>query len=819
MTLPLPFKGWFESKGWQIREHQLALLEAFRQRESALLVAPTGAGKTLAGFLPALIDLWDQDQQGSPFSGLHTLYLSPLKALTHDIERNLEQPVRDLGLPVQVETRTGDTPSHKRQRQKRKPPHMLLTTPESLMLMLSYVEAPGLFGKLRWIIVDEAHSLVNTKRGDFAALALARLRYLAPQARTVGLSATTAQPERLAAWLEDEGRPAQVIRAATGAAPVVQILRTGNQIPYSGFMARYAIAEIYGRLLAARSTLVFVNTRAQAEWLFQMLWEHNREGLAIAVYHGSLSREQRRMTESLVADGKVRAVVTTSALELGIDWGDVDQVIQVGAPKGVSRLLQRLGRSNHRLDEASQAWLVPTNRFEALECTVALEAIAERELDDSAEEPGAYDIIPQFIINCACSEAVTEAALFEQVRSAWPYRNLTWPRFQSLFAFARDGGYALSHYERFQRLEPQDHDRFRVTSRRVAQRHRQNIGTIVEAARLKVKRLSKGKRGKVVGEVEEGFAQQLTRGDTFLFAGEVLAFEGIRDLFLEARPVPYGEAKIPSYAGGQMPLSTFLAERVRGLLAKPARHRSLPVEVQEWLQLQQEVSLLPNPDHLLVEHFSWRDQAMTLIYTFEGRRVNQTLGFLLTRRMESLGLQPLSFSVTDYALSIAARCTTFERHLPSLLAPEDIAEDLEDWLEESPMLKRSFRRVAMVSGLTEKQIGGQRKTLKQVTFSTDLIYDVLREHEPDHVLLAATRQDAERELLDWQRLCDYLRNVQNRWSYRRLEKPSPLSVPVLVDVRVEAVRGAGMDAMLEALSREDEAESLMANLRAGVTEA
>lgn len=785
------------------------MLEQVAQQPATLLIAPTGAGKTLSGFLPSLVDLYQQ-----PVTGLHTLYISPLKALTQDIHRNLLQPVEEIGLDITIETRTGDTPSHKRQRQRRKPPNILLTTPESLMLLLSYADADKIFANLRTVIIDETHSLVANKRGDFTALALARLQALSPQMRRIGLSATVAQPPALAGWLGVTGTPANIIQVQAPVKPDITMLHSASRMPFGGFMAKYAIGDIYSHIQQAGTTLVFVNTRAQSELVFQMLWEENRAGLPIALYHGSLSKEQRRKTEAMMASGQLRAIVCTSALELGIDWGNVDLVIQVGAPKGVSRLLQRIGRANHRLDEPSRALLVPANRFEALECQAAMDAIARNELDGEQPQPGAMDILPQFILNCACAAPADPELIYQQVLDAAPYQGTDRGEFDKLWQFTVDGGYALQAYERYQRLIQNQDNLWVPASKRIIQRHRQNIGTIVEAGRLKVKRIRRGNQGKIIGEVEEYFAQQLVAGDTFLFAGEVLRFEAIRDMQLHARPAKGGEPKIPSYAGGQLPLSTFLADGVRQLLNDQSRWTSLPQQVREWLQLQQQFSVIPHPDQVLIEQFEHRKAMVTLYYTFEGRKANQTLGMLLTKRMEKLGLKPLSFSVTDYGLSVSALRRITTAHIESLFSPDILGDELENWMLQAPMLKRSFRHVAVVSGLTEQRFHSSQKTMKQVTFSTDLIYDTLREYDPDHILLSVTRADAERELLDLKRLAGLLIRFVGKTRLVDLDKVSPMAIPIVLDVRSEQVKGAGAHAMMEQAELYAEAEAMLDEVKA-----
>jgi ATP-dependent Lhr-like helicase len=812
--LPAYVEAWFGARGWAAHPYQRALMDAFARRQSTLLIAPTGGGKTLSGFLPSLIDIHE-----TAAHGLHTLYISPLKALANDIERNLHRPIAEMALAVTVESRTGDTPAAKRRRQRDRPPNILLTTPESLMLMLSFPHARKLFGNLRAVIVDEVHSFAPTKRGDFTALALARLATFAPEQVRFGLSATAAQPEKLAEWLCGVTAPAQILDASHRVRPQVRIMPSAKRMPYGGYLPRYALPEIYEEIRRAKTCIVFVNTRAQAEMLMQDLWAINDDSLPITVYHGSLNREQRRKTEGMMAAGRLRAVVATSALELGIDWGDVDLVMQIGAPKGVSRLLQRIGRSNHRLDVQSKALLVPANRFEALECRAALAAISKGILDGDELVHGSQDVIIQYIVNSACGEPVHPDEVYAEVTSTLPYRTLSREQFDRLFRFAIDGGQVLSAYERYLRLRPLPDGRFTVANPGVRLRHRLNVGVIVEAPRLKVKRMS-GKSpggGRVIGEVEENFAQGLTSGDTFMFNGEILAFIRIRDTAIEARSVPGGvEPKIPAYAGGQMPLSTYLADGVRHVLSTPSTWRHLPSEVREWLKLQQEFSLIPPEDTLLIEHFPRRRLNYTVFYTFEGRRANQTLGLLLTRRMERDGLKPVSFSLTDYGLSIASVGEIGEDRAFALLSPDILGDDLEEWMMDAAMLRRSFRHVAVVAGLAEQNHTKRRTTSRQLAISTNLIYDVLRRHEPDHILLGVARREAERELLDLKRLADMLMRFDGRLIFRALECASPLSVPVLTDVRTEQVRGSGLEALLAQVSMNEDAEQMIEDVRAAL---
>ena len=799
--VPKYIEKWFKTRNWEIRPHQRQMIEAFKVRKSTLLMAPTGGGKTLSGFLASLIDI----HQTKP-KGLHTIYISPLKALTNDIERNLSKPVSEMNLSVRIDSRTGDTTASRRVRQRKNPPNILLTTPESLMLMLSYPDAREIFGELKCVIIDEVHSFAPTKRGDFTALALARLNYIAPNYLVFALSATVAEPAEFAKWLGDD---VQVIQAKPGIKPNIKILEAENPIPYSGFMVSYAMKEVYDLIAKSGTSIVFVNTRSQSEFIFQMLWELNEQNLPIGIYHGSLSKENRAKAERMMAEGKLRSVVATAALELGIDWGQVDLVIQIGAPKGVSRLLQRIGRSNHRMDEPSEAVLVPANRFEVLEATSALNAIEAGKLDGEPFHPGSLDVIVQYIVNCICSEPSNPTTIFEQVKSTHPYRNIDKETFHKLFQFAIDGGYALKSYERYHRLTLDENGNYIPTSKMVIARHRQNIGVIVESAKIKIKRMhSRG--GRVIGEVEESFIQQLTPGDSFMFAGQLLIFDRMRELTAEVRPGRGKEPKIPRYSGGNMPLSTFLAEGVRHILGDEKEWGNLPEQISILLKLQKKFSIIPDENRLLVESFPRQKIFYLVLYSFEGRLAHQTLGMLLTRRMERAGLKPLSFTVTDYALSITSARQVFEEHMEHLFSTEILLDELEEWITESPMMKRSFRKVATITGLTEQRYSGSKKTMRQMSFSTDLIYEVLLKYEPNHILLKVTRTDAERELLNLDRLSDLLKRFQHKLEFIALQRPSPLAIPVIYDVRTERIENAsGAEELLAAVEAEKMAEAEM----------
>ncbi len=722
------------------------------------------------------------------------------------------KPVTEMGLPITIENRTGDTPAHKRQRQKTNPPDILLTTPEQVALLISHSDAERFFKDLRYVIFDELHSLVTSKRGHLLSLGLTRLRKLAPGLKTIGLSATVAQPMDLRRWLvsqPEEGEAAAgLITVEGGARPNITILQTDERIPWSGHKAHYAIPEVYKVLKEFQTTLLFVNTRSQAEMLFQELWTVNDDNLPIALHHGSLDVSQRRKVEAAMAENRLRAVVATSTLDLGIDWGDVDLVIHVGAPKGASRLAQRIGRANHRMDEPSRAILVPANRFEVMECQAALDANYIGAQDTPPVGEGSLDVLAQHVLGMACADAFDEDDLFREVTTALPYAALPRETFARIVDFVATGGYALRTYERYARIRRRKDGLWRVSNPQVAQQYRLNLGTIVEMPMLNVRLVKRnhlgsiGRGGMTLGKVEEYFFEQLTQGDTFLFSGKVLRFEGIRDNECLVSNAFSMDPKIPAYAGGKFPLSTYLAEQVRAMLDDPARRTGLPDQVRDWLALQAEKSVLPKRGDLLIETFPRGERFYMVIYAFEGRLAHQTLGMLLTRRLERMRAKPLGFVATDYALAIWALedmgslIARGALSLADLFDQDMLGDDLETWLDESFMLKRTFRNCAVIAGLIEQRHPGKEKSGRQVTVSSDLIYDVLRSHEPDHILMQATRQDAAAGLLDIARLADMLERIKGHILHKRLTQISPLAVPVMLEIGKEPVAGEAQEHVL-----------------------
>ncbi len=808
--LPSQFSDWFHKKGWSPRAHQLELTKSALDQKSALLIAPTGGGKTLAGFLGSLIEL-SAGEKDRP--ALHTLYISPLKALAVDVARNLQMPASEMGMDVRIETRTGDTSTSRRQTQRRNPPDILLTTPEQLALFIASNHAAEFFADLKCVIIDEIHAIAPSKRGDLLSLGLATLATWAPSCRFIGLSATVSQPQVLQDWLDVRGKGVELIKAKGGVRADVDILVSDTRIPWSGHSGRFAVPDVYEQIKTATMSLVFVNTRSQAEVLFQELWRVNEDGLPIALHHGSLAREQRQKVEAAMAAGQLKAVVCTSTLDLGIDWGAVDLVIQMGAPKGAARLVQRIGRANHRMDEASRALLVPTNRFEILEARAAEAAVEAGELDEDPPRDGKIDVLAQHIMGRACGMGFDLSELYDEVRRAAPYADLDWEAFERTVDLVATGGYALKTYDRFHRIVKRRDGLWHARTPRDQQQHRMNVGAIVENQQLSVRLASRpGKSetsqalraGRKLGEIEEYFISTLTPGDTFLFAGEILRFIGVQDLNCLVMRAPGEQTPaVPSYNGGKFPLTQFLAARVRRMIHDPDEWKHLPDTVREWFEIQQDRSVIPAEDELLIETFKRGERHYLVTYPFEGRLAHQTLGMLLTRRLERLGAKPTGFVASEYAMSVWGLEPMSEIDFDALFAPDLLGDDLEDWLDEAVLMKRHFSHCALISGLIARRLPGGEKTGRQVTFSTDLIYDVLRSHEPDHLLLQAARSDAATGFLDIRRLSDMLMRVRGKLVHKDLPRISPFAVPVMLEVGKEPITGASIE---DALLRDAEAD-------------
>ena len=787
-------QDWFIKNKWEPHSYQLELFKKIDEINNALILAPTGSGKTLAGFLPSI-----NEMIVNPKQGLNTLYISPLKALANDIERNLSKPIKEMGLNIRLETRTGDTKQSKKNNQKYDPPNFLMTTPESFILMLSWESASIFFQNLRYLIIDEIHTLVNDKRGDLLSLGISRLCYINKKIKKIGLSATVSEPNLILNWLNSGNQPnvkSSIIKQEWLLNPEIKLPKTKKQIPWSGHSGIFALDEILKIITENKTTIVFVNTRAQSEILFQEIWRINENNLPIALHHGSLSKEQRLKVEIEMSKGRLRAVISTSSLDLGIDWSNVDHIINIGAPKGVNRLIQRIGRSGHSYNKISKASLIPTNKFELLECHAALNLIKNYHLDTMKLSSGALEVLAQFLVGLSISEPLDPNIVFKVIKKAFPYRCITLEEFSEALEFVSTGGYSLKGYGKFHQIVKGIDGKYRPVNSMLKTIWRMNVGTIVEAINIRVKL----KSGRYLGNIEEYFSQSLSRGDTFIFGGMLLEFYNLEKNTLVVIPKYSGEPKIPSFVGGRLPISETLADEVRKILETEGDWKNFDNEINKWLKRQINVSGIPKRESLFIEIFKRGNRYYSVAYCFEGRKAHQTLGMLITKRMERLSLSPIGFVANDYAIAIwSKKCP---KNLEVIFNLDILGDDLEEWLEETSILKRSFRMIAIIAGLINQNIIGDDINKKQMTINSDLIYDVLKRHQPDHFLLKATRQDAAKGLTDISRLSNMLKKFNNKIDVKYLDRASPLAIPILLEIGKETVHGEVEEELLVELEKE-----------------
>ena len=788
-ALPEKFQTWFAERGWSIHPHQRDMLDRAAD-PATLLIAPTGGGKTLAGFLPTLLEL---SQYRRDTDAIHTLYISPLKALAADIKRNLMTPISEMDLPIRVEDRTGDTPASRKRRQRAAPPDILLTTPESLALLTSYEDAPRMFAGLERVVIDEIHALADSKRGDQLMLALSRLQAMCSGLRRVGLSATVEDPDSIAKFLARHPDPCHILTADPEPDPDISMLDISDATPpWAGGGAGYAIPAVLEEIKRHKTTLIFHNTRAQAEIFFHNLWLANDEALPIGIHHGSLDRSQRERVEAAMTRGELRAIVCTGSLDLGIDWGDVDLVIQVGAPKNVKRLVQRIGRANHRYNAPSKALLVPANRFEVIECQAALEAVQAHDLDGETRGPGPLDVLCQHILIAACAGPFDAEILFNEVRTAGPYATLSRAEFDDCLTFCATGGYALRAYDQWQRLKQSPEGLWQLRDPRSARLIRMNIGTIQDTDTLKV-RMRRSRGGKPLGEIEEGFAASLTPGDTFLIGGQIVRFESLREMVVEVSRDKGRQPKIATFMGTKFATSTQLSQRILRLLDQ-SDWPELPSHTRDWIALQNSVSQLPKNRRLLIESFPHEGREHTCVYGFAGRNAQQTLGLILTKRMEELGLAPLGFVSTDYATLIWGLEPLTDPG--PLFDPDALRDGLDKWLAGNALMKRTFRASATIAGLIQRNTPQARKSGRQATFSSDILYETLAKYDPDHLLLRITRHEAMRGLIDFGRIEQMLTRIDGRIDLRRLDRVTPFAAPLFLEAGRTPIEGAAQERLL-----------------------
>lgn len=787
-------KQWFATQGWKPFAFQKEVWAAVKAGQSGLLHASTGAGKTYALWFAALnrFAITRPPVTGKrkpPAEPLTVLWITPMRALAADSARALQAPLEALQIPWSVGLRTGDTSSSERARQTRRQPTALVTTPESLTLMLARADSETSLAHLRMVIVDEWHELIGNKRGVQLQLALARLRRWHPELMVWGISATLGNQAHALEVLVPQGdginvqvQTAKALKVDTLLPPVTE------RFPWAGHIGLKMLPQVVAEVEASSSCLVFTNTRAQSEIWYQAILDARPDwaGL-IALHHGSLSRETRDWVERALKDGQLKAVVCTSSLDLGVDFLPVERVLQIGSAKGVARLMQRAGRSGHAPGRPSRVTLVPTHSLELVEAAAAQDAIAQRHIEARESPYKPLDVLVQHLVSMALGGGFTPAALLDEVRGAWAYRDLTEADWAWTLGFVRHGGLSLTAYPDYRRVEPDEHGIWRVPDARLARRHRMSVGTIVSDASIQLKFWSKGGGGKNLGSVEEGFIARLKPGDGFLFAGRLLELVRVETMTAYVRRSTAKKAAVPRWNGGRMPLSNELAQAVVERFDAAAHGQFDGPEmqaVQPLLHTQLRWSGLPTREHLLAETLRSREGWHLFLYPFAGRQVHLGLASLLAWRVSQQ--QPLTFSiaVNDYGLELLSATEVQWPQLLNtrLLSPQGLLADVVASLNAGELALRRFREIARIAGLVFAGYPGAPKSTRQVQASSGLFFEVFKQYDPQNLLLAQAGEEVLRDELDIRRLEHTLNHLSTlRLDLHTIQRPTPLAFPLLVE--------------------------------------
>jgi ATP-dependent Lhr-like helicase len=788
---------WFSAAGWKPFPFQKEVWTAVRRGQSGLLHASTGAGKTYAVWFaalnrfaqPAPLPADDKPRKRKSVAApLQVLWITPMRALAADTARALEAPLLDLQIPWSVGLRTGDTSSSERARQGRRLPSALITTPESLTLLLTRADAASLFSTLKMVVVDEWHELIGNKRGVQLQLALARLRRFIPNLIVWGVSATLGNQRHAQQVLV--GDSGISVQGKLNKQLIVDTLLppTIDRFPWAGHMGLRMLPQVLAEVDSSISCLLFTNTRAQSEIWYQALLQARPDwaGL-IALHHGSLSREVRDWVERALKQGHLKAVVCTSSLDLGVDFLPVERVLQIGSPKGIARLMQRAGRSGHAPGRPSRVTLVPTHSLELVEAAAAHDAVAARMIEGRESPHKPLDVLVQHVVSMALGGGFRPDELREEVRSAWAYHDLTDEEWQWALAFVRHGGHSLTAYPDYRRVEPDEDGIWRVPDAHLARRHRMSIGTIVSDASITVKYWKKGGGGGSLGTVEEGFIARLKPGDGFLFSGRLLELVRVENMTAYVQRATRKKAAVPRWNGGRMPLSSELAEAVveKFDAAAQGEFRSPEMQaVKPLLQVQQQWSALPQRDTLLAETLKSREGWHLFLYPFAGRHVHLGLASLLAWRLSKQ--RPLTFSiaVNDYGFELlsASAVDWADQLNAGLFSPEHLLEDILASLNAGELALRRFREIARIAGLVFSGYPGAPKSNRQLQASSGLFFEVFRQYDPSNLLLSQAEQEVLRQELDLKRLEHSLQHInQCRLDLHAIKRPTPMAFPLLVE--------------------------------------
>lgn len=785
---------WFEQQGWEEQDFQKDVRDAIDAGKSGLLNAPTGSGKTYAVWIP-LISKWSRENPDPgirAIAGLKVLWITPLRALSHDICNTLDYACQQMDMPWRVELRTGDTSTSQRQKQKRNMPQGLVTTPESLHVLLSQKQHEKMFKGVQAIVVDEWHELMGSKRGTQVELALSRLRAINPDLLIWGISATIQNLEEANEVLQGSPDTGVIVRSG-----IKKEIRIETLVPdevekfsWGGHLGIKLLEKVVPVIDAHKTTLIFTNTRSQCEIWYQALLD-NHPSLAgqIAMHHGSLDREVRDWVESALHEGILKAVVCTSSLDLGVDYRPVETVVQIGSPKGVARFLQRAGRSGHQPDRASVIYFLPTHNLEILEGAALREAIAREQVEPRQPPIMPIDVLIQYLVTLAVGDGFDPRSTYKEIISAYSYRELTPEDWNWVLGFLSNGGKALTQYDNYAKVEEED-GLMKVTKRSISHRHRMSIGTIVGDTAIKVKWL----KGGLLGTVEEYFIARLKPGDSFMFAGRLLEFVRFKEMVAYVRKSKKKKGATPQWMGGRMDLSSKLSDVFRekidafttGEIQDPEMETLVPI-----MDLQNRISEIPAKDELLVEYFESNKKTYHLIFfPFEGRNIHELLSSLIAYR---IGREvPLTFSLAfnDYGFELSSdQPIPIERFLDKgLFSPENLMDDVMRSINAAEMARRKFRDISVIAGLVFKGFPGNIKRTKHLQASSSLLFEVFSEYDPNNLLMRQAFNEVFFDQFDEVRL----RGVMNRIDsheiiYRKTEKPSPFAFPIIVEMLRERV--------------------------------
>ncbi|MGG6239458.1 ligase-associated DNA damage response DEXH box helicase [Nodosilinea sp. AN01ver1] len=796
---------YFATRGWQPLAFQAETWAAYLAERSGLVQVPTGSGKTYAAVMGPIAEMIAQ-----PTEGLQLLYITPLRALSRDIEQAIKLPIEAMGWKITVESRTGDTSSSRKTRQLKHMPNILITTPESLAVMLSYKDGAKRFGHLRAVVLDEWHELMSSKRGTQAELCVGYLRSLQPHLRTWAISATLGNLEEAAQTAVGLGTEPVIIRSNLQRDTVITSIRPDSvdTFPWAGHLGLRMFETLIEALDIEKSTLIFTNTRNQAERWYQALnFALPEESDRIALHHGSIDVKEREAIEAGVKSGDIKWVVCTSSLDLGVDFQPVERVVQIGSAKNLARLLQRAGRSAHVPEGTSEVFFLPTNALELLEISAFRRGLELGDMETRRPQHKPYDVLVQHLVTLACGDGFEPQKTLENLRQTVAYADLTDAEYQWILDFIENGGQCLGAYPRYKKVVRED-GLFKVSDAKLARIHRMGIGTITSNTPVKIVYTNR----KEIGTVEEAFVSRLKQGDVFFFAGRQLEYFQMKDMVLYVKGTRKKSTVTPSWGGGQLAISDTLShhlrrevERVRCLLTAADDHRRVhprsdapPLTVNHdialanaeiltiapILEAQQRLSTLPSADELLVESCKTREGQHLYVFPFEGRFVHEGLGFLWGYRFAKQKTATFTISVNDYGFEILGPKGYPYQDLFSsdFFSLENLEDDIRASLNISELTQRKFRGVAQVAGLVFKGYPGSRKTSSQLQVSTSLLYEVFTKYEPDNLLLKQAEREVLQDQLETHRLAKTLSRLDQRSVvWKETKRPSPLAFPLLVE--------------------------------------